>query len=196
MPRVRIGPTAVRLSTTCARATSPGSRIAVRLTATVQASRSRAWSSIAARAAGARSRPSSRSPASRAWPYSGGSSGRPSTRVGSGSRAGWMGTPPVVHVPVPCGATPGVGIVSHRGSSSVFRHPSGSRSGFPVPLADRVTLLDPSADAGRYGAARPGRQRGYPPTAPGIHDSWITRRATPSGRSRGPGARASGGRRR
>ena len=44
--------TAVRLSTTWARATAAGSRMAVRLIAVVQASRSRAWPSIAARASG------------------------------------------------------------------------------------------------------------------------------------------------
>ena len=52
-------------------------------------------------------------------------------------------TPPVMSRAIgPRGATPGVVIVSHRlARPSVFRDPSGSRPGFPVPLADRVTLL-------------------------------------------------------
>ena len=56
----------VRLSTTWRIAISPGSRIAVRLIAPVQASRSRTCPSIAARASGSRTSPSAASPASSA----------------------------------------------------------------------------------------------------------------------------------
>ncbi len=48
-PSDRRSGTAVRLSRTCATATSPGSRMAVRLIAAVQASSSRTWPSMAAR---------------------------------------------------------------------------------------------------------------------------------------------------
>src|SRR4051794_10943273 len=55
----------------------------------------------------------------------------------------------------PHGAAPGVVIVSHRlARPLVFRYPSGSRPGLPVPLADRVTLTRVTRSA--RGTGRPG----------------------------------------
>ena len=61
------------------------------------------------------------------------------------------------------------------GAGSLFRRPSGSWPGFPVPLVDRVTLpLPPVRKADATGLTSEG-QPGYPPSPAATVDSWISR---------------------
>ena len=201
IPIARRSGTAVRLSRTCATATSPGSRMAVRLIAAVQARSSRTWPSMAARCAAVRTSPSPSSPASRASSYAAGSGGRPSTRVGSGSRAGCRARL-LYHVPiVPRRATPGV-IVSHHERDPVLRPSVRFMAGSPRTPRGPPYPGCPSADDGRYAAARGESTRLSTncPGRPGIVDKSRARtgvgRPSSSGRWRGPGVPACAGRRR
>ena len=68
-----------------------------------------------------------------------------STRVGSGSRGRVQGTPPDVCVPsvLAWRRSRRRHRLAPRARDPVFRGPSGSWPGLPVPLADRVTLRRP-----------------------------------------------------
>ena len=118
---------------------------------------------------GVRTRPSPSSPASRASSYAAGSGGRPSTRVGSGSRAGCRARL-LYHVPiVPRRATPGV-IVSHHERDPVLRPSVRFMAGSPRTPRGPPYPGCPSADDGRYAAARGESTRLSTncPEAPGI----------------------------
>ena len=85
--------------------------------------------------------------------YAVGSGGRPSTRVGSGSRAGCRARL-LYHVPiVPRRATPGV-IVSHHERDPVLRPSVRFVAGFPRAPRGPPYPGCPSADDGRYAAGR------------------------------------------
>jgi hypothetical protein len=197
MPRSRKTPTALRLSTTCARATAPGSRIAVRLMAVVQASSRRAWPSIAARDTGSSVSPRARSPASSAAPYAGGSGGVASTRVGSGSRGRsttrllWFACHPAVRRR--SRRRHRVALLAACRSSPI--HPVRGRVS-PCPSWTALPWRLPQCGCRTVEVAAGLRQRGFPRTLAASDDSWITGSLRPSDPPRGPAAQASAARRR
>jgi hypothetical protein len=72
------------------------------------------------------------------------------------------------------GSAPGVVVYRTAGRVPVFRDMSGSRPGFPVPLAGpstRVTVVRMPETTGRRRAS----QRGYPPKPRTVARLWITR---------------------
>ena len=160
-PRSRRTGIAVRLSTTWASATAAGSRIAVRLIAVVQASSSRAWPSMAVLAAGVEGQ-AERVEAGIEGVVIRGRERRESPRRASGAARAARPRHAFLMVRVPS-------IHARRsrrrhrfrttGAASVFPDPSGSRPGFPEPLADRVTLLRPQCGCRTLAVSRSRRQR-------------------------------------
>ena len=155
IPRERRTGTAVRLSTTCATATSPGSRIAVRLIATVQASSSRTWPSIAVALPGGQDQAERLEPGAEGVVVRGGEWWETLDARRERLTRGLQGTPPVFTCRSSRAAPLPASIVSHHERGPVFGRPSGSWPGLPEPLADRVTRVCPSADAGRYAGRAP-----------------------------------------
>ena len=157
-----------------------GRGAAVRLIAAFQARRRRTWPSIAARAAGVSASPIAARPSSRAASNSGGSSGRPS----NARRERIPRTVQALLLSVVPGGPSGLRSrrrrSSHRWSISVFRGRSGSRPGFPVPLASPVTRVT-SVRMPDVSRRSPGRQRGYPRIHPPTPRLWITEAASGSG---------------
>ena len=120
-------------------AIAAGSRIAVRLIAAFQASSRRACPSIAARASAARRSPRTARPASRASWNAAGSGGQASTRVGSGSRGRSRHPSCWSCLRGPSGLRSRRRLRHTAPWRSVFHGSSGSRPGFPVPLASPGT---------------------------------------------------------
>ena len=174
---------AVRLSTTCPVATAAGSRIAVRLIALVQASSSRTWPSIAARAASRerRSRVADEPAASRATSYAAGAVECPGRASGAAracdptARLLWF----ACHrgaAPLP--ASTRLAPWALVRSSAV--HPVRGRVS-PCPSWTALPSRRPSAGSGPYGPRR-GPSTGLStnsPTARWI--SWISQRGATGG---------------
>ena len=180
--------------------TAAGSRIAVRLMAVVQASSSRAWPSIAARAPGRqrqRRAPRARRRGRRRTPA--GAAGCPRRASGAARAVGPRHASCGSRAVPPRGAAPGVGIVSHRGLRFGLPRSVRFAAGSPrAPRGPRYPGVAPVRMPDGRGRGRGPRQRGFPRTSRRPPDSWITRRVhvRPSDPRRGPAARASAGPRR
>ena len=156
MPSAASGGTAASESRTWRRATSAGSRMAVRLIASVQASRNRTWASIAARAAGARTRPSATRPASSVSWYAAGSGARSSKRVGSGP-LGRSRAPSMWSCTSPSGSRSRRRTFAAAGVYAVWRHPVGSGPGLPgAPCGWRAPSAHAACGDRTVGPARRG----------------------------------------
>ena len=139
-----------RLSTTWRTATATGSRIAVRLIAGVPGEE-QTDVAVDRRAGSPRraSDPRRRAPRRGRRRTPAGRGGEGSTRVGSGSRGRSRHPSCRSCLCGPSGLRSRRRRTSHRPRPSVFRGSSGSRPGFPVPLAGLVTQGGFGADAGR-----------------------------------------------